>query len=408
MVGRVRTGTVWAILRYAIIEVTHGAVHFPSNDSETPFTAHSHRCPRPTTSPSTNEGAGDRLGGRPRHARHHEAGGPQSSRHRAAENDRHHPLRHPGRKRHTCPRVPPHPRRHRRRLRPADKPARAATPSPDPPAKCAPPVGQLPPPHALAPHTHPPPHPKQHPSPRIPDVPLGRVTRQHPATQNRIRARNRPCSRSRSGRLLWGVAALPVTALSRRRRAAPEPPDRIPLHRLDANQAHASVQPSTRRTPDHRTGTPTLTTPGRGHQPDSTRRLVRSALGVAGVTLTRLACPQRNVAARPDGDRLPGGREAGCPEFGVGPLWYLGDLPGRFAGQSTVLFARRFLVTAVSLTGSLTRDKPAQLSCVAEIFLLNFLLRETEGDHLLCQQPGSSCPRCPRRGSTSTTSPTTW
>lgn len=49
----------------------------------------------------------------------------------------------------------------------------------------------------------------------------------------------------------------------------------------------------------------------------------------------------------------------------------------RFA-QYTVLFARRFLVTAVSLTGRLTRDEFVQLGCVAEEFLLTFLLREAE------------------------------
>ncbi|MFI5522252.1 hypothetical protein [Streptomyces platensis] len=59
-----------------------------------------------------------------------------------------------------------------------------------------------------------------------------------------------------------------------------------------------------------------------------------------------------------------------------GLLWYLDDLPAQFAAQYTVLFARRFLVTAVSLTGRLTRDDFVQLGCVAEQFLLNFLLRE--------------------------------
>ncbi|MFI1497757.1 hypothetical protein [Streptomyces platensis] len=59
-----------------------------------------------------------------------------------------------------------------------------------------------------------------------------------------------------------------------------------------------------------------------------------------------------------------------------GLLWYLDDLPERFAAQYTVLFARRFLVSAVSLTGRLTRDDRVQLGCVAEEFLLNFLLRE--------------------------------
>ncbi|MER6839910.1 hypothetical protein [Streptomyces platensis] len=59
-----------------------------------------------------------------------------------------------------------------------------------------------------------------------------------------------------------------------------------------------------------------------------------------------------------------------------GLLWYLDDLPEQFAAQYTVLFARRFLVTAVSLTARLTRDDFVQLGCVAEQFLLNFLLRE--------------------------------
>ncbi|MFC9227782.1 hypothetical protein ACFTZI_02220 [Streptomyces decoyicus] len=61
-----------------------------------------------------------------------------------------------------------------------------------------------------------------------------------------------------------------------------------------------------------------------------------------------------------------------------GLLWYLDDLPAQFAAQYTVLFARRFLVTAVSFTGRLTRDESVRLGCVAEEFLLNFLLREAE------------------------------
>ncbi|MFI1263902.1 MULTISPECIES: hypothetical protein [Streptomyces] len=61
-----------------------------------------------------------------------------------------------------------------------------------------------------------------------------------------------------------------------------------------------------------------------------------------------------------------------------GLLWHLDDLPEQFAAQYTVLFARRFLVTAVSLTGRLTHEEFAQLGCVAEEFLLTFLLREAE------------------------------
>ncbi|UKY51230.1 hypothetical protein [Streptomyces inhibens] len=61
-----------------------------------------------------------------------------------------------------------------------------------------------------------------------------------------------------------------------------------------------------------------------------------------------------------------------------GPLWFLEDLPEQFAVRYTALFARRFLVTAVSLTARLTRDDFVQLSCVAEELLLKFLLREAE------------------------------
>lgn len=109
---------------------------------------------------STTEGAGGRLGGRPRHARHHEAGGPQSSRHRAAENDRHHPLRHPGRKRHTCPRVPPHPRRHRRSLGPGREVRPCSDALARPSAKGAPSLTNC------LPQTHPPPPHAPDPTPK--------------------------------------------------------------------------------------------------------------------------------------------------------------------------------------------------------------------------------------------------
>ncbi|MEV0371814.1 hypothetical protein AB0I10_18620 [Streptomyces sp. NPDC050636] len=72
------------------------------------------------------------------------------------------------------------------------------------------------------------------------------------------------------------------------------------------------------------------------------------------------------------------GEGGGTVEECDGPLWLLEDLPDRLAAQYTALFARRFLVTAVSLTGRLTREDFVQLSCVAEEFLLRFLLREAE------------------------------
>ncbi|MGW7069911.1 hypothetical protein ACWGII_12285 [Streptomyces sp. NPDC054855] len=61
-----------------------------------------------------------------------------------------------------------------------------------------------------------------------------------------------------------------------------------------------------------------------------------------------------------------------------GPMWLLDELPPRYALQYDARFARRFLVTAISLTTRLTEGSFRQLSCVAEELALRLLLREAE------------------------------
>ncbi|MFI6089176.1 hypothetical protein [Streptomyces sp. NPDC051218] len=60
------------------------------------------------------------------------------------------------------------------------------------------------------------------------------------------------------------------------------------------------------------------------------------------------------------------------------PLWLLDELPPRHALQYDARFARRFLVTAISLTTRLTEGSFEKLSCVAEELTLRLLLREAE------------------------------
>ncbi|MFJ7275402.1 hypothetical protein [Kitasatospora sp. NPDC098663] len=61
-----------------------------------------------------------------------------------------------------------------------------------------------------------------------------------------------------------------------------------------------------------------------------------------------------------------------------GGLLQLEELPPQFAHLYTPLFARQLLVTAVDLTGRLSRPGFAQLSSVAEELLLRLLLETTE------------------------------
>ncbi len=56
----------------------------------------------------------------------------------------------------------------------------------------------------------------------------------------------------------------------------------------------------------------------------------------------------------------------------------LDDLPSQFADEYTVLFVRRLVVTAVSLTGRLTQPQFGQVNCVAEELLLGLLLTQAE------------------------------
>ncbi|MBO4256754.1 hypothetical protein [Streptomyces griseorubiginosus] len=60
------------------------------------------------------------------------------------------------------------------------------------------------------------------------------------------------------------------------------------------------------------------------------------------------------------------------------PFMILDDLPSRFALQYTVLFARRLIVTAITMTGRLTQPHFGELSCVAEELLMKFLLAQAE------------------------------
>ncbi|MCH5670892.1 hypothetical protein [Streptomyces gilvus] len=60
------------------------------------------------------------------------------------------------------------------------------------------------------------------------------------------------------------------------------------------------------------------------------------------------------------------------------PFMILDDLPSRFALQYTVLFARRLIVTAITLTGRLAQPHFGELSCVAEELLMKFLLAQAE------------------------------
>ncbi|GHI05001.1 hypothetical protein AQI88_24090 [Streptomyces cellostaticus] len=56
----------------------------------------------------------------------------------------------------------------------------------------------------------------------------------------------------------------------------------------------------------------------------------------------------------------------------------LDDLPPQYAVEYTVLFVRRLVVTAVSLTGRLTQPQFGQVNCVAEELLLGLLLTQAE------------------------------
>ncbi|MFJ2585717.1 hypothetical protein [Streptomyces sp. NPDC087538] len=60
------------------------------------------------------------------------------------------------------------------------------------------------------------------------------------------------------------------------------------------------------------------------------------------------------------------------------PFWLLEGLPGRYALQYNVSFARRFLVTAIALTTRFTRGSFQQLSCVAEELVLRLLLEQAK------------------------------
>ncbi|WP_435973375.1 hypothetical protein [Streptomyces sp. Qhu_M48] len=57
-------------------------------------------------------------------------------------------------------------------------------------------------------------------------------------------------------------------------------------------------------------------------------------------------------------------------------LWHLGDLPPRHALQYDVLFARRFLTTAIALTTRFTDGSFQRLGCLAEELVLKHLLEE--------------------------------
>ncbi|MER5964994.1 hypothetical protein [Streptomyces sp. NPDC002057] len=57
-------------------------------------------------------------------------------------------------------------------------------------------------------------------------------------------------------------------------------------------------------------------------------------------------------------------------------LWHLGDLPPRYALRYDVLFARRFLTTAIALTTRFTDGSFQRLGCLAEELVLKHLLEE--------------------------------
>jgi len=61
-----------------------------------------------------------------------------------------------------------------------------------------------------------------------------------------------------------------------------------------------------------------------------------------------------------------------------GAFMVLEDLPPQFALQYTVLFVRRLIVTAVTLTGRLTQPHFGRLNCAAEEVLLRLLLTDAE------------------------------
>ncbi|MFI8003716.1 hypothetical protein [Streptomyces sp. NPDC086010] len=60
------------------------------------------------------------------------------------------------------------------------------------------------------------------------------------------------------------------------------------------------------------------------------------------------------------------------------PFWLLEGLPGRYALQYSASFARRFLVTAITLTTRFTHGSFQQLSCVAEELVLRLLLEQAK------------------------------
>lgn len=100
-VGRVWRGAVRAILRYAVIGVSHGRAHYPSDDSETPFTANSHS-PRAAVASSTDQWRGRSLRDLPRRAQQLEGGGTAFTQGTVLPTiGRHYPLRLEGRKCHT-------------------------------------------------------------------------------------------------------------------------------------------------------------------------------------------------------------------------------------------------------------------------------------------------------------------
>ncbi|MCQ8774040.1 hypothetical protein [Streptomyces telluris] len=63
-----------------------------------------------------------------------------------------------------------------------------------------------------------------------------------------------------------------------------------------------------------------------------------------------------------------------------GALWHLEDLPERYALQYGVRFARRFLVTVISMTTRFTNGSFDQLSCIAEELALRLLLRQASAN----------------------------
>ncbi|MFG3349891.1 hypothetical protein ACGF1Z_33110 [Streptomyces sp. NPDC048018] len=102
-----------------------------------------------------------------------------------------------------------------------------------------------------------------------------------------------------------------------------------------------------------------------GTGPDAARLAAGALVHAAEVLIDEL-CDDAQALAEEDTD------VASC----AGHLWHLDRLPARHADRYDELFARRFLVTAVALTTRFTDGGFRRLGCLADEFVLRFLVEQ--------------------------------